>query len=342
MTARITIVDLARQLGVSRQTISNVLNAPHKVREDTRVRIAAAIEQSGYVPNSAARQLRNHRSMHVGMRLPPANDGINGAVLNEFLHGLTEAANAHGYRLTLFCADSDEQELSRYDELLRVADLDGFVLTATQYADTRSAWLTAEEVPFVAFGRPWGHDSSRAESSHSWVDVDGRFGVRMATNHLLEQGHRRVGFIGWPRGQGVGDDRRSGWADAMASRFPRDEWASLSCSGEDSAAAGSSAAAFLLDEEVSAIVCASDTLALGASSYLRQSRQPGMASAVIGFDNSPVAAAVGLSSVSQPVREASTEVMRLMLRQLNTTAPEPQHVLLRPALELRDIQPFNH
>src|SRR5690606_28551012 len=106
MAARVTIMDLADELGVSRQTISNVLNAPHRVKEETRLRVAQAIEARGYRPNQAARQLRSHISRNIGMRLQPAGDGINGAILTDFLYGLTAAAHRHGYRITLFGAET--------------------------------------------------------------------------------------------------------------------------------------------------------------------------------------------------------------------------------------------
>lgn len=341
MASRITIVDLASQLGVSRQTVSNVLNAPHRVKEDTRIRVAKAIEESGYRPNAAARQLRNHTSMNVGMRLPPAGDGISGAVLTGFLYGLTEAAHSHGYRLTLFCADSDEEEIARYEELISVAELDGFILTSTHQGDVRGNWLSERGIPFVSFGRPWSSASRLPTTDHSWVDVDGSLGTREATEHFLALGHRNIGFIGWPAGSGVGDDRRSGWQAALADQSGPDGVEALVYSGEDTPASGSSGAAHLLEHGATAFVCSSDSLALGASAYLRQSSHPGLASAVIGFDDTPVAAAVGLSSVSQPVKAAAVEAMRIMLRHLGDPSATPEHVLLRPALQLRDLQPFN-
>lgn len=342
MASRITIVDLANQLGVSRQTVSNVLNAPHRVKEDTRLRVARAIEESGYRPNAAARQLRSRASMNVGMRLPSASeDGINGAVLTGFLYGLTEAAHSHGYRVTLFGAESDEEEITRYEELVSVAGLDGFILTSTHQGDVRGNWLSERGIPFVSFGRPWSSGSSLPPTDHSWVDVDGNRGTREATEHFIRLGHRKIGFIGWPDGSGVGDDRRSGWQAAMADQAWPEGGEPLAYSGEDTAASGSSGAARLLERGATAFVCSSDSLALGASAYLRQSSHPHLASAVIGFDDTPVAAAVGLSSVSQPVKAAAAEAMRIMLRHLGDPSAGSEHVLLCPALQLRDLQPFN-
>jgi DNA-binding LacI/PurR family transcriptional regulator len=109
---RPTLASLAGELAVSRQTISNVLNAPHKVKPATRERVEAAIAAAGYRPSAAARQLRTQRSMAFGVRLFPASDGINGAVRDRFLHSLTEEDHGAGYRLTLICAESDRDEIN--------------------------------------------------------------------------------------------------------------------------------------------------------------------------------------------------------------------------------------
>ena len=116
-----------------------------------------------------------------------------------------------GYHVLLFSAGGDEQEIEAYDEILATHRLDAFVLTSTHHGDRRTAWLSERDLPFVTFGRPWGSDAR-----HSWVDVDGAAGTREVTANLVAAGHRRVAFVGWPHGSGVGDDRRAGWESAMA------------------------------------------------------------------------------------------------------------------------------
>ena len=204
MTGKPTLVSLAAELGVSRQTISNALNAPHRVNARTLERVLPAIRESGYRPHVAGRQLRTGSSRNLAMRLYPSPDGINGSVHDRFLHALTEAGQQHGYRLTLFTAPGDDGEVAAIDELLSVADIDGFVLTGTSHGDARTAWLLEHDVPFVAFGRPWSGEQDPFDAAHSWVDVDGGAGTTAATTLLLERGHRRIGFLGWPDGSGVG------------------------------------------------------------------------------------------------------------------------------------------
>lgn len=342
-----TLVSLAESLGVSRQTVSNVINAPHRVKPETRTRVQHAIAESGYRPSAAARQLRTRRSMNLGIRMMPVVDGINGSILDRFLHALTEAAQQEGYRLTLFCAASDSGEVRQYEELLKVADLDGFVLTGTHYGDDRTAWLLEHEVPFAAFGRPWSSVEDPFTSSHAWVDVDGGAGTEQAARTLIEQGHTAVGFLGWPVGSGAGDDRRAGWARAMqAAGLSTD---SLDIQADDGVPAGAQGAERLASLGATALVCASDSLALGASAKLRQ-MLPGQPSpAVIGFDDTPVAAAVGLSSVAQPTEDAARHIIAVLAHQLaggnlpkedGEPAPE-QHLLLPPTLIQRTPYSFS-
>ncbi len=354
MVEKATIATVAQQAQVSRQTVSNVLNAPHLVRGDTRERVLEAIDALGYRASQAARQMRTGRSRLVAVRIEPTHDGINGSVLDRFLHSLTETAAGAGYRVVLYTAAGDGDEIGTYEELLAAYQLDGFVLTSTHHGDSRIAWLADHDVPFVTFGRPWGATPDDEPRRHPWVDVDGAAGTAAATRHLLGQGHERIGFIGWPHGSGVGDDRRSGWSRTLEEAGHFD--VSLARGTPDGVDEGARAAADLLDQPrpPTAIVCASDSLALGAIREGNRPRRLGADAseriAVTGFDDTPVAAAVGLTSVSQPLSSVAAECMTLLARLLaggaadqSTTTHNPgptgataDHVLLAPDLVIRD------
>src|SRR3954469_16833681 len=99
MAEKITISTVAEHAGVSRQTVSNVLNSPHLVREETRDRVLASVHALGYRVSQDARQMRTGRSRLLAVRIDAVRDGINGSVLDRFLHGLTESADVAGYRL---------------------------------------------------------------------------------------------------------------------------------------------------------------------------------------------------------------------------------------------------
>lgn len=293
-----TLVSLARELGVSRQTVSNVINAPNLVKPETRERVQRAINASGYRPSALGRALRSSRSMNIGLRVHQRTDEINGTVMDRFLHALTDAAQDRGYRIVLFTAHDDTREFHELESMHSVNGIDACVLTGTTVGDERPGHLLARRCPFVAFGRPWGDLPGR----HAWVDVSGAAGTRAATRALLDRGHRRIGFIGWAAGSGTGDDRRSGWSDAMAG--VQTDLAALDQRVEvDGAAFGAQAARELRARGATAVVCASDSLALGARHQFESQDDPFIP--VIGFDDTPVARAMGLSSCAQPVEDAA-------------------------------------
>ncbi|MHB1234260.1 MAG: LacI family DNA-binding transcriptional regulator, partial [Microbacteriaceae bacterium] len=205
-----TVTDVARLAGVSRQTVSNVLNAPSRVRPETREKVTAAVGQLGYRPHASARRLRTQKSSTIGIRLDPMVDGISGSVLDRFLHALTEQADQQGLRVLLFTATDPQDEIRQFRRLSDGADVDAFVLTSTFHGDPRTEWLIENGQSFVTFGRPWGIDDMN-DPNHLWVDVDGWYGLHEGTGHMLAGGHTRVGYIGWPSPSGTGDDRRRGW-----------------------------------------------------------------------------------------------------------------------------------
>ncbi|AMM22177.1 transcriptional regulator [Frondihabitans sp. PAMC 28766] len=346
-----TVYDVAEAAGVSRQTVSNVLNAPDIVKTATRERVEAAILSLGYRPHASARRLRTRKSSTIGIRLDPVTNGISGAVLDRFLHALTERADARGLRILLFTARDPDDEIRQFERLLDGADVDGFVLTSTTYDDPRTEWLIANEAPFVTFGRPWGV-ADMDDAQHRWVDVDGRHGLAESTRTLLELGGDRIAYLGWPSPSGTGDERRRGWREAMeghqdrlvlagagASRLEAADLDALQVSSEDGVGNGSDAVRALLASGIGldGVVCASDSLALGALMVL------GSSVPIVGYDNTPVAAAVGLPSVEQPLEQVAAAALELLLGPDPAPAligdvagpGDPHHRLLRPAVVWR-------
>lgn len=310
-----TVEDVARLAGVSRQTVSNVINTPEIVRAETRERVEAAVRELGYRPHASARRLRTRTSSTIGVRLHPLPRGISGAIQDRFLHALTEAAAGRGFRVMLFTARDAHDEIEQYRSLRDGADVDAVVLTSTAYDDPRIDWLARERIPFVSFGRPWGADDLD-DPGRLWVDVDGRAGTALATRHLIDRGLHRIGYLGWPEGSGTGDDRRSGWRDTMRDAFPELAETSLDEFAEETVeavAAARVAVERLLASgaELDGLVCVSDSVALGAMMAVRESGRPHFP--VMGFDNTPVAQAVGLSSVDQRLDEVATGILDLLM-----------------------------
>lgn len=328
----VTLGDVARHVGVSAQSVSNALNSPDRVAPLTRERILAAVQELGYRPNRSAQALRNQRSRLIGVKVEASRDDRAALLLDQFLHALAESARGAGCHLILCQADTEIEEIAAYRELLDTTSVDAFVLASTHAGDRRAAALREWQVPFATFGRSWDDDSDLA-----WVDVDGRAGIRAATEHVAAQGHRVIGYVGWPMPSETGRDRRKGWWDACAALgLPVDRHAEV----PDDFAAGRDAAHRLLDggAPATAIVCASDTLALGALRALdERGLRPGPDVAVTGFDNSPAAALTtpGLTSLRQPLEQVAQDLMAA-IEELLAGTPTRRQTLLSPELVVRE------
>lgn len=327
----VTMAMVARRAGVSTQTVSNALNTPDLLRPETLQRVRQAVDEMGYRPHRAARSLRTRASRLIGYGVEPSGPGTITVVLDRFLHALSETADAAGYRLLLFAAGSGERRLGAYEELLSEHGVDAFVLTNTERGDPRQAWLDERGIPFVAFGRMW----SRQEIG-DWVDVDGAAGTEAAVEKLAAEGHRSIGFLGWPAGSGSGDDRAEGWRRALhrlGLEAPGHRAYSL-----DDVGAAAQAARPLLETGVTAVAAASDTLALGCYRAIgERGGTPGREVSVVGFDDSSLAPLLtpGLASVAQPIDAVGREAMRLLLARMSDAAKPPERVLLPPSLVVR-------
>jgi DNA-binding LacI/PurR family transcriptional regulator len=327
-----TLATVADEAGVSRQTVSNALNNPELLRPETLTRVQSVIDRLGYSPNRAARQLRTRSSHLIGLRFEEAAEGTTNALMDRFLHSLVETTSRTGHHVLLFSGDP-EDPLDGYDELLRATAVDAFVVTDTYAGTPQAGFLQERGAPFVAFGRPW--DDPHAD--HAWIDVDGAYGARTATEHLLAQGHRRIAWLGWEKSSRIGQDRRSGWEDAM--REAGLETSGLGVRAADAVDAARMAAHHVLDDPtVTGFVCASDTLGLGVlHACAERGLRPGADIGVVGFDDSLAAQVVwpGLSSVRQPLELVAEELVSVLHLVLAHKPLSERGRMLQPRLVVR-------
>ncbi|HAD06635.1 MAG TPA: LacI family transcriptional regulator, partial [Anaerolineaceae bacterium] len=215
--------------------------------------------------------------------------------------------------------------------------VDGFVLSGVEYNDPRVLFLLDQKFPFVAFGR------SNPELRFPSIDVDGGFGLRLATEHLLNQGHRRIAALAWPVESRVGNNRMEGYFAAMRSAGiePLPEWIQR---GEGRYAFGYEATRKLLElpEEIrpTGIVCLNDYMAVGAIKAVQDAGyRVGSQVAVTGFDDTPIAQYLTppLTSVRQPVWEIGERLIAMLLNLLEakSAGQEFETVLMQPQLVIR-------
>jgi DNA-binding LacI/PurR family transcriptional regulator len=132
-----TVGDVAEAAGVSRMTVSNVINNPHRVSEATRKRVEDTIAMLGYQPNRAARALRVQASRLIGCRIEPFGEDSLASINDRFLHALAEAGREADHYLLMFTADNPEEEVEACRKLFRTSGVDGFVLYGINYGDLR-------------------------------------------------------------------------------------------------------------------------------------------------------------------------------------------------------------
>jgi LacI family transcriptional regulator len=302
---RATLVDVALAATVSRQTVSNVMNNPGKVAPETLAKVRSEIERLNFQPNLAARALRQRKANALGIELNATGRRRLGNIQDSFLVELTIAAREQDAHVITFAVEDYLDPIPEYERLLATQMVGGFVLANTRHEDPRPAWLREHGVPFVSFGRVWDDPSFT-----SWADVDGSAGIARGVHHLVEQGYGPIGYLGWPHGSPVGDDRHSGWVAATKALGIHDP-ALQEVPPQDSTSAD--AVVRSLIERVGmggAIICVSDTLAVAAYQVLLDSGQrPGIDIGLMGFDDDDFAQSFGLTSLHQPLNEIAQTLL---------------------------------
>lgn len=334
---RVTIKEVAASAGVSYQTVSKVINHQVRVSNETETRIWEAVRRLGYKPSYTARSLRSQRAYAIGYSWPTSPFDQPNTILDYFLQSMLVAAERHGYYLLCFPYHNDpKKHLEAYTELIDTGRVDGFVLSSIEYNDPRVLMLLERNMPFVAFGR------SNPELNFSWIDIDGSKGVFQAVNHLLEQGHRNIAVLAWPEDSRVGNNRISGYFNALqhAGIEINPAWIQR---GEGSFKFGIAATRRLLQLPVkirpTAVICMNDMMAVGAIQAARDGGLViGKEFAVGGFDDYPLVKYIDppLTTIRQPIIEVGQQIITMLLSMIHSKEPlHHQNIMLDPELVVR-------
>ncbi|MET3105251.1 LacI family transcriptional regulator [Oxalobacteraceae bacterium GrIS 2.11] len=186
----INLKDLAKELGISETTVSRALNGYPEVSAKTRDRVLAAAKLAGYRPNPMARSLASGRTNVVGIIHPLQNE-LADPMFMQIVGGMAEALETRQMDL-IIAPVSEANELRAYQHMVNGRRVDGLIVSRTRLYDERVAYLANQGLPFVAHGR------TRVNEQHAWFDYDNESGMRLAVEHILKHGHRRVGLISAP------------------------------------------------------------------------------------------------------------------------------------------------
>ncbi|WP_413755913.1 LacI family DNA-binding transcriptional regulator [Streptomyces sp. MMBL 11-3] len=327
-----TIHDVAREAGVSRGTVSRVLNGGHYVSPAAQEAVNSAIRRTGYVVNRHARSLITGRSDSIGFLLTePQERFFEDPNFNVLLRGCTQALAAHDIPLLLMLAGT-EDERRRITRYITAGHVDGVLLVSSHSGDPVAEQLRDAGVPLVMCGKPIG-----VGSKISYVAADDRDGARDMVRHLVSLGRRRVGMVTGPPDTPGGVERLAGYREVLTEAgIGLDE--RLVVSGDYSRASGEAAAELLLERapDVDAVFVASDLMAQGVLGTLQRAGRsvPGDV-AVGGFDDSSaaVAASPELTTIRQPYDRISSEMVRVLLAQIG--GEDPAAVILPTELVKR-------
>ena len=316
----VTLDMVARRAGVSPSTVSRILNGTAVVSEAKQAAVSQAIADLGFVPNPVARGLAGGRTLSVGVVTQAIDSPFYGAALR----GIEDALGPAGYAPLFMSGHWQAREEARCVEVLRARRVDGIIVLTGRMSD-RALRSIAAALPVVVTGR-----QLKAPNLAS-LAFDNVGGARLATEHLLSLGHRRIAFIGGDPRHPDAVERERGYRLALAAARVRLD-PSLIVEGDFTEASGLAAAMQLLDRRVrfSAIFAANDQMAFGAALALhrRGLRVPDDVS-LVGFDD--VGAALyslpPLTTVHQPVSEIGRLAAAAMLQLLAMQTP----ALLVPA-----------
>lgn len=316
LLSKITIAEIAQLANVSKTTVSRVLNNKPDVQPETRDKIKKIIAEYDYHPNAFAKAILNKKSNSIGLLIPyDANYIFSNPFYYEIIRGISQAANKNGYFL-MFCYSEGDN----YITAIKEKRIDGIILISPGSGHKGIIDRIRElDMPLVSTSKIPGVKDIR------YVDVDNVHGARMAVEHLVSLGHRRIGFINGPSVLASSEDRLKGYCSVLSDHgIPYD--ANLVRIGDTSIGSGHKAMESLLNtQDISAVFVASDLMAVGVIGAINEHGKnvPNDIS-VVGFDDIPLAGALNppLTTIRQFAYEKGAVATDMLIKLIGKDSEE--------------------
>jgi LacI family transcriptional regulator len=337
MAQRVTMSDVAREAGVSLMTVSRVINDKGEVSSATRQRVLDVIERLDYRPSSIARGLVTQRTGTLGLVVPD----ISNPFFSEVARGAEHEAYAAGYNVFLCNTEEETQRELTALQSLEEKRVDGVVLCSSRLdnGDLRQA-LARHPAVVLANRRLEPIDGDNEVGVVVLADMAGG---QMATQHLLDSGHRAVGFLAGPPASRSGGQREIGYRAALdAASLPYNPDWSRHCLPTVQGGRETTHDLLVAQPELTALFCYNDLVAVGALQACADlDHQVPDDLAVVGFDDIPLAALVTppLTTCRVPRYELGAQAMRLLLDHINGCCGEFSDIVLGPELVIRASAP---
>ena len=308
---KVSLKFLANQLGLTEGTVSRALNGYPDISAATRERVQALADKHNYKANQTARRLATGVAEAVAYLMPANANALSEPFVSQLLEGLGQSLAKRNWDLLVVQASSSEDEAETISKLSRSGRVRGVVISRPYKQDSRIALLQKYKVPFIVHGRSVNH------ADYAWYDVDSETAFMDAVDHLVMLGHQRIGFIGAPTYYHFAQMRLDGYrAGLISNGINYDE--NLVEIAELSDDAGERAAKTMLRDTnpPSALICATDTQAIGALAAIRsQNLVPGKDVSIIGYDGLAFGKHTNppLTTMAQPLSHSGRQIGDMLL-----------------------------
>lgn len=329
---KLTLEDIGKLAGVSRATVSRVINQYPHITAEVRQQVEAVIQATGFQPNRIARSLASRKTGVVGLVIPH----VAGTILTNpyflyLINSITSATNRNDLTLALFLFHSTDEEDRVAKTIFNTNLVDGVIITADRRENSFVKQLVEHGIPLTFIGKP------EPDVDVPYVNVDNEHGAYLATEHLIQRSRRRIGIIPALYNT-AGEDRYIGYQRALqAYDMPFDEH--LVAEGDFSQESGYYAMKTLLKKSPDAVFVSSDIMAIGAQRAIREAglRIP-QDIAMVGFDDLPQAAMAEppLTTIQQPISQLGPVAIEMLKEAISHSSEVIESRVLPVELVVRE------